>query len=124
MGARPLWQRPPRPPEQQAEPGEQPAEAEEADAHLDGLLLRDQVRRQLLEDLLELGRGLGRLVRAAGEACDRLQGLLVDPAPKPAEPAAESAAAAEAVAGLVADELLPADRVESAALRRTEADRV
>ena len=71
---------------------------------------------------------LGRVVLAAGEVGDGPQRVLVDAAPEAARPAAEPAAAAEpepaGARRLAADELLAAVRLEVAAGRRPEPDRV
>ena len=118
-------QGPPRPPEKEPERRQEPAQPDEPEADLDDLALRDQGGRQAGEDLLELLRALGREVHAAGDVRDGPERVLVDAAREAAAAEATAAEAAEpAVAGLVADELAPADRIEIAALRRAVPDRV
>src|SRR5262245_43614903 len=116
----PLRQRSPSPPEQQRRAGEERAEAHEAERDLGHLVLGDQRRRQVLEDLDELLGAVGRVVGPAGHVGDLLERVLVDAAGEAAEAAtaAEAAAAEQPAAGLVADELLAADRVEVAAILR------
>ena len=65
----------------------------ERDADLDDLVARDEVGRQLGEDLVELLGALGRVVLAAGRVGHGGQRLLVDRAAEAAARAAEAAAA-------------------------------
>ncbi len=80
---------------------------------------------RLGEDALELVGALGRVVGRAGHVGDLLERLVVDAAPEPAAAtAAAEPATPEPVARLAAPELRRAGRVELAAVRRPEADRV
>src|SRR4051794_16736057 len=130
-----LRQRAPGLPEQDRRHEEERSEAGERDGDLHHLMLRDEARRKLGEDLLELIRRLGRVVFAPGRLSDPLQRRLVDRAAEAATTAAasgtrESAAESTEAAGVAAacwfatDELLAAAEVRVARVVRPEADRV
>src|SRR4029079_10144406 len=86
-------QRPPALAEQDREREQDGADRDERDADLDHLVTHDQVRRELLEDVVELLRALGRVVLAAGRVGDRGERVLVDRPPETAAGPAEAAAA-------------------------------
>src|SRR4051812_49935206 len=95
----PSGERPPEPPKQRSSGRGEHAERDEHDADLGGLGPEHQVRRKAGEDLLELVRAFGRVVRAACETGHFLERVLVDAAPEtPAATATEPTAAEPATA--------------------------
>ena len=74
----PLRQGSPGLAEQDAQGDEHRAESHEQHADFHDLRLRDQIRRQVREDLLELVRARRRVVLAAGRLGDGQERLLID----------------------------------------------